>query len=353
MSLGRIARISGVSTSTVSRVINNDPRISSVTAERIKGIIAEAGYTPKSRHPRRARRVPARPGIRTGNVALVEIGEHSYGSSLGYAILRGATLRLADHGINMITAFITDDTLPPCLAQHQVDGIIVRGNPSKKVARQLQEFPSVWITSHHTSSGDYVIGGHDTGGRLAARHLLSRGHNRLAFLNVWPDHPAFRAKAEGFELAARKDGASVELIEPRFDEGRPPGVSEMSGFAEIEELMEPLVDRLLKIEPLPSGLFVPADMFAAILYRLLYKRNVRPGYDVEVISANNEGPYLAGLYPRPATIDIGGERIGQSAVDQLLLRVQYPEKGRGLRMIIEPIVIEGESIDHEENVSWT
>ena len=86
------------------------------------------------------------------------------------------------------------------------------------------------------------------------------------------------------------------------------------------------------------------DLFAAILYRLLNKRNVKPGYDVEVISADNEGPYLAGLYPRPATIDIGGKRIGQFAVDQLLLRIQRPEDTRGLRMIIEPIVIEGDPI---------
>ena len=184
MSLSRIAKMSGVSISTVSRAINNDPRISEDTTERIKKAMDETGYIPKSQQYKSWRGNSSNKGIRTGNVALVEIGDHTYQSSLVCDILHGATLRLAEHGMNMIAAYVENDAMPPCLAHRQVDGIIVRGTPTGKVADRMLEFPCVWLTSQHTSSGDYVIGGHDTGGRLAARYFLERGHRRLAFLNI-------------------------------------------------------------------------------------------------------------------------------------------------------------------------
>ena len=352
MSLSEIAEISGVSISTVSRVINNDPRISDGTRERIRRIVAAKGYVPRSYRCRNGRQKPLVRGVRTGNIAMVEVGDNVHGAPLSSEILRGATIRLAEYGMNMLSAYVQDGVMPPCLAMRQVDGVIVRGIPSRGVAAQLCAFPSIWISSRHTPWGDYVVGGHDAGGRLAAQYLLNRGHRRLAFLNPWADHPAFRAKAEGFEFAATKAGSSVDLLDPEPEQGRYATESDMADYAKVEEFMAPLVDRLLAMAPRPTGLFVPADMFAAILYRLLNKRDIKPGLDFEVISANNEGPYLAGLYPRPATIDIGGTRIGQFAVDQLLVRIQRPEEKRGLRIVVEPLVIEGESVNHEANVSW-
>ena len=135
------------------------------------------------------------------------------------------------------------------------------------------------------------------------------------------------------------------MIQSEPDQPQCRNMSDLLDFDKVEEYMTPLVDKMLAMKPFPTGLFVPLDIFAAILYHLLNKRGVRPGYDVEVVSANNERPYLAGLYPRPTSIDIGGSHIGQSAVDQLMLRIQNPEDARGMRMIVEPIVIEGERIE--------
>ena len=340
MSLSRIAKLSGFSTSTVSRVINNDPRISDATAERIRESIAKVGYVPKPA-PARGRRA----GLRTGSVAVVECGNHAYGASFNYQIERGAATRLAQHGLNMILVYVEDDTMPHCFARREVDGVIVMsGEPSGAIAERILDFPSVWVVSRQTATGSYVVGGHDTGGRLAAQYLLDKGHRKLAFLNPWPSHPAFQARADGFEFAAGKAGASVRLIVPEPRQPMCTCDADMLDFDRIEGCMALLVDRWLAMDPRPSGVFVPTDMLTAVLYRLLGKRKIQPGRDLHVISANNEEPYLAGLYPRPATIDIGSRRIGESAVDQLLLRIQNPAETRGLRMIVEPIVIEGETL---------
>ena len=48
MTIGEIAKLAGVSKTTVSRVLNGKPDVSNVTAERIKKIIRDTGFIPNA-----------------------------------------------------------------------------------------------------------------------------------------------------------------------------------------------------------------------------------------------------------------------------------------------------------------
>ena len=61
--------------------------------------------------------------------------------------------------------------------------------------------------------------------------------------------------------------------------------------------------------------------------------------EVEIISCNNETPYLMGLMPKPAAIDIRVESIGRRGVEQLIWRMQHPEVPERVITAIEPLVI--------------
>jgi len=102
-----------------------------------------------------------------------------------------------------------------------------------------------------------------------------------------------------------------------------------------------LVDKLLELSPQPTGVFVPQDKMTAVVYRLLLKRGVKPGREIAIISADNEAPYLAGLCPRPPTIDIGIDQQGQKAVELLLwrMRSETPTKGE-LHLTLNPKLVE-------------
>ena len=65
----------------------------------------------------------------------------------------------------------------------------------------------------------------------------------------------------------------------------------------------------------------------------------RPVRDVTLISCNNEQPWLAGLRPRPATIDLGAKTTGRCAAEQLLWRIRCPEKQRRIQVLVEPVLI--------------
>jgi len=100
-----------------------------------------------------------------------------------------------------------------------------------------------------------------------------------------------------------------------------------------------LVKALKKKRPRTDGVFVPGDGEAAIFHPLLLKHGLMPGKDLQLISCNNEHSHLAGLDPRPATIDIRFETIGRLGVSQLLWRIANPAVPGRARTTVEPVLV--------------
>jgi DNA-binding LacI/PurR family transcriptional regulator len=106
------------------------------------------------------------------------------------------------------------------------------------------------------------------------------------------------------------------------------------------EAVEFLVQRYLDLDPRPTGVFVADDMQVALIQPALQRRGVvlGPG-GVEIISCNNEKPYLVGLEPKPAEIDIRVESIGKRAIDQLIWRLGHQGVAERIVTTIEPFVV--------------
>jgi DNA-binding LacI/PurR family transcriptional regulator len=101
-----------------------------------------------------------------------------------------------------------------------------------------------------------------------------------------------------------------------------------------------LVDRMLASENKPSGLFVPIDMQVALLYEILYSKGVIPGKDVEIIGTDNDPVALAGLHPRPATVDIGASTLGNRVVRELLWSLENSVRNTDkICMFVEPKLV--------------
>ena len=65
--------------------------------------------------------------------------------------------------------------------------------------------------------------------------------------------------------------------------------------------------------------------------------------DVEIIGCDNEQVALIGLNPRPATIDVGADTMGQQAVELLLWRINNPDEDKRVQMSVIPELIPGEN----------
>jgi LacI family transcriptional regulator len=338
MSITDVASLAGVSTATVSRVINRSPSVKPEMVRAVQEAMKRLGYNPPLR--RRGPKPAARRGIRTGNVALLAMGNDSlnlYRLPVFPKLVHGIETALAEQGLNLVLASIKEDgVLPPALLGNQLDGVLLlnrlRTVPAE-LRQRLANLPAVWVMREHADDEgrfDHVFYNNANVSRIAAKYLLDRGHTRAAFLNGAPSHTAFGQRQRDFSTVMAGSDATVQEFVVAPAAGAPP-VSTVSWEAAAVQFARS-ADR-------PTGLFIPSDTYVAAVYRALEAEGVRPGRDVEVISCDNEEPFLAHVSPRPATIDLNLEQVARKGVQQLLWRLRNADEENRVTVLIEPTLV--------------
>lgn len=339
MSIVDVAKLVGTSNATVSRVINRRGGVSPETARAVRKAMKEIGFVPSERRPGpkpNSKRAPAR----KGQVALLINGEagHANPSSGFGLLLQGIEAALAEAGMRLNVVFASDvAAIPSALEGQRPDGLLLMGEPPVADAESMyRQLPVVWLMANRTRPhwGDHVLPDSEAIGQMAARYLLARGHRELAFVNVGHAAWFFDARAEAFEIAARETAAKTEVLAVPDAYHR-----SLAGAAQHDGARRAVLDKYLALSPRPTGLFVADDCQALWMHSLLLHAGLKPGKDVELISCNNETVYLQTLQPRPATMDIRFELIGQSGVEQLLRRIASPGFPGRVIMQIEPALI--------------
>jgi DNA-binding LacI/PurR family transcriptional regulator len=340
MSMQLVAKLAGVSTSTVSRVVNDDPRVAAATVEVVKRAMKQISFTPAVR--RNGSRLLGRGTLRSASVAFLVFGTSGQQTAPAFEqLLRGVSAASSEHNLDMIFSFVSDPShLPPKIVQRRVDGVIMHGErPSPAVQQQLEALPTVWLMANRLRPtwGDQVMPDNTLIGEIAAQYLIRRGHRRLAYLGADSGWWAMDIRSLAFTGRARQIGAEVTTLQAGTDPH-----SDLWQNQDLGSLAESLVARLVKLDQLPTGLFVAEDRLVPLIDTALSRRNVRvgPARDVELVSCNNERPYLMGLSCIPATIDIRAESIGRRGVEQLVWRLRHPNVNERMRAMIEPVLVE-------------
>ncbi len=211
----------------------------------------------------------------------------------------------------------------PSLEQlaNDVDGIILfAGAGSGGMKFDFNDIPCVRIMGLADSSEpwDHVTYDNRLIGEIAADHLISGGHMNSIYVGPAEPNDIFRQRAEVFQKKIQEAGGVFHSVTDEH-------LREIaSDFSRIDRAkMVNLAKIILSLRPVPSGLFVPADMFACAIYGALEEAGIRPGSGIHVVSCNNEKSFLMGLHPRPAVIDIHAEEIGKKAVERLLWRIRH------------------------------
>jgi DNA-binding LacI/PurR family transcriptional regulator len=264
------------------------------------------------------------------------------------AAIHGAEAALKELGANMLLVDIPRaDHVPATLGRNRIDGLLLKGalqggllqHGNVALLQRLAQIPTVWFLGKPLGAwGDVVQSNDRSVGRVAAEHLWQQGHRRLAFLSPKPSQATFAQRQAAFEWNAQHLGAHLVTVLGEDDDWKLPLQS-----VNAVENVDGLVEQLLSLSDRPTGLFVPGDAVAAMVYRALSKRGLQVGRDLNMISCNNETTLLAGLYPNLTTIDIHAVHIGRRAVDQLIWRLAHrdvPMDDIG----IEPTLRLGESV---------
>lgn len=331
MSVTKIAELAGVSTMTVSRVINDDPRVRPQTADIVRKVIAKLDYVPPSaKIDGRRRKSRSVSGLHTGRIAVLipDTDADAMRTTLSGRLLHGIDGPAERRSLQLLlTRLSAPMTLPPCIDRRQIDGVIVRSGDVPWLPAALKGVPSVWIFdgTDPREPVDRVNVDEAAVAQLAAGRLQDDGHKRLAVVNDDPMHLAYRRRTDAFIQSVTSRGNSVDVLELES--------------IETEGLTRQIKELLTRSNG-PTGLFLPGT--GPVISRVcqaVRSAGFEPGKSIELIGCGHDQAVIEAIHPQPANIDIQPEAIGEAAVDLLLWRLANP-KAVCRSTIIQPKLIE-------------
>jgi DNA-binding LacI/PurR family transcriptional regulator len=338
MSITKVAKLAGVSSSTVSRVINNHPRVAPNTEKSVRKAMEEIGYTPSERRP--GPKSQNRLKSETKNIAFLVFGATNGQATPAFAgLLRGVSMAATETNLEVSFSYVPDpEQLPSRLLEQGVDGVLLHGSrPGPEVERRLRKIPAVWLMGNRRRPewGDQVMPDTYEVGHLAAHYLIEAGHSHLVFMNLDAGHWPFRQYYLAFSSAAVEQHVEVTALEQSRQ------ISSDYWGSHSPAAVEAMVSRFMAMTPRPTGIFVADDIQVAVLQPALQKAGLEidPGH-TQIISCNNEKPFLVGLMPRPAVVDIRVESIGRRGVEQLQWRMSHPHVNERIISGVEPFLVQ-------------
>jgi LacI family transcriptional regulator len=271
-----VASVAGVSTQTVSRVINERPDVSPETRKRVQEVVKQLSYQPSAL----ARSLISQ---RSYTLGVVIAGLRHIGPS---RTLSGITSAAEEAGYSILlkelSSYDTENISPIVQAfrSRQVDGIIwavPEVGENRKWVNNLPldiEVPLVYLTMAPRADLTIVYIDNYQGGRMAMSHLLELGRKRIGHICGPLDWWEARQR-----LAAWKDTlneAGLEAGENHCVEGN---WSSASGALAIETLFDHFPDM--------DAIFVANDQMALSTLQFFSEKGIRVPEDVAVVGFDN------------------------------------------------------------------
>ena len=310
-----VAARSGVSISTVSRVVTGAVAVEPATSERVREAIAALGYRPNLLARSFRRRVTHTIGLLVpdnSNPFFAELARtiEDAGFADGYSVvLCNSDLSAVKQEtyIDVLLAnrvdglILVSSGLIPTVGRHDaVARILDAGAPCVVVDRDLGETPV-----------DQVLVDNDQGGYLAGEHLIALGHRRIACLVGPSDLTPSAGRIAGFQRALADAGLTVAAEGLVRGNGRPDG-----GSAAALQLLERGVVGAGDV----TAIFAFNDQMATGAIGALQRAGCRVPQDVSVIGFDDI-PQSAAIFPALTTVAQPIAEMGSIGVRLLLDRI--------------------------------
>jgi transcriptional regulator, LacI family len=251
-----VARLAGVSTSTVSHVINNNRFVSEQVREKVDQAIRELNYAPSAL----ARSLKINQ-TRTIGMLLTASSNPFYSE-----VVRGVENSCYERGYSLILCNTEGDEERmnrslETLMQKRVDGLLMMCTethlPSAEILNRYPSVPMVMMDwAPFEGRGDIIQDNALLGGELATQHLIDRGYTRIACIAGPQDKTPARLRLEGFHKAMTNSGLPVlpgYVVDGDFEF--------QGGFNAMNQL--------LTLELLPEAVFTSNDAMAVGVYHAL------------------------------------------------------------------------------------
>ena len=299
-SVRSIARLAGVSTATVSRVLNNNPGVDRSTRDKVMAMVADTDYRPSVGKKS------------TTNVAFVYTDEASLGSPFDSALLEGVCGKLRERDFDLLVLHADHsrqegESLTQLFLRKGVRGAIVRTTAnSRHVCEEIDRegFPAVVAGERYDGpSVRSVQCCSREASRVATEHLLDLGHRDFALCTNVVDDTDHADRALGFAEALRAHGID-------------PTAQPLLRAAANREGGVQLARRIIAMPKPPTALFVLDPMLCAGLLQELPNLGLSVPEDISVMGFD-DGDLRHLLSPEMTCVCQDARALGEEAIELL------------------------------------
>jgi LacI family transcriptional regulator len=338
-----VASAAGVSTQTVSRVINNRPDVSPETRKRVQGIIEQLDYQPSALARSLIRQRSYTLGIVTAGLNYIGpsrrlSGITSAAERAGYSLL-----------LKELSRFDANNTAPifQTLLSRHVDGIIWAvpevGENLNWINRPSLDLniPMVYITMKSREKVCVVSINNYLGGQLVMTHLREQGYQRIGHISGPLDWWEARERK-----AAWKDSLEEANLEPKEEAWVEGNWSSASGSRAIE--------KLFKQYPEMDAVFVANDQMALGVLQYACRIGVRVPDDLGV-AGFDDLPESEFFWPPLTSVQQDQFNVGEVAVEEIIKIIESGwdehEPVRPKTIMLAPtLVVRQSSLRKEEKI---
>lgn len=303
-----VAAAAGVSTSTVSLVLNDRPsRITPETAEAVRRVAADLGYRPD---------LNART-LRTQRTNLLGfISDMVVTTPFAGDMIRGAQDAAWERGHLLLIVNTESDSghereLVTALRDRRLDGYLFASmyHRSRENLSFLGGTPVVGMDVEIGDQGPSFVPDEAQGAAAATQVLVEAGHRRIAHLRGQPYAQASALRAEAFDRVMKEAGLETAGLVREYADDSP--LSE-SRFAELA------TRELLQLADPPTALFAYNDRMAIGVYRAASSLGLSIPRDLSVMGFDNQQTVAEELPPPLSTVALPHYEMGYRATQRLI-----------------------------------
>ena len=318
-----VARLAGVSPTTVSRVLNDRGYISDETREKVNKAMKELNYFPndvaRSLFNKRTNLIGVLPTVSNPFFGELTFYIENICNSLGYKILLCNSLNNIDN----------EERYLEMLMRNQVDGIIV-GTHNQGILQYKNDNMAVVSIDTDLSENIPIIGSDNyNGGKIATELLLSKGCKKI--INIDGEFN-LRTQARLRKIAYEDVMKSNNRIPITYEI-----VSTFDGGNQIQ-----IANKILDEHPEVDGVFATNDLFAAAFINEARKRGRKIPEDLKIVGYDGTETSRS-LLPDLTTIKQPIELIAKTSIELLIKEIEGDFSNRKSKIALPVSLIEGKT----------
>jgi LacI family transcriptional regulator len=324
VTIGEIAKIAGVSKTTVSRVINNKPDVDPATRERILGLIDKYEFQPNALAVAISQQKSRHIGLLIPHEA-----EYVFSNTFYTEVMRGVSTEVDAQDYYLVMCFAHEINYLDIYRQKRVDGFILLspGSFHHHIIRSLNASEVPFVSTAKVSDEEemvYVDVDNFYGATLMMEHLISLGHRRIAYIGK-PTLQSSIDRLNGYRSVLQKyalpEDPTLELV-----------VDTSSAESGRNFTLE-----LLKRETPPTAIFLANDVMAFGALQAIQECGMRIPQDISV-AGYDDIPFAKYVHPALTTVHQPSYEKGVHAARLLIQQLESKIQPQTMILPVELVV---------------